>query len=350
MDCEQVQTPDKQQCDDVRPCFHVRFLGTAFHVPTRFRRSSPWGRGRSLCLGRCTLYGKIFGSLFEGSMRGQSNLILVFINMLCRCNPDGTDDRNPRAIADETGLPLKTVQDVLLTLESPDPESRTPDNEGRRIRLLDAHRKWGWCIINYAKYQEIRSEIDRREQNRRASAKYRQQNDDASAAVSSRQHKSAASAPVAVTVAVTGTISESINTPPVSSEPGFSLQPQELPGIPPPPPKPPDPEIQYMVRLGSLFRRKSTTPWSSKEEKKIYDLKTCDADIQLIEWFYGEPRKNRKPTDTDLWKHDLVTLLNNWTSALDRARSFKAKPQGHCTPGKPIPAATYEEAVARMGL
>ena len=145
------------------------------------------------------MYGKIFGSLFDGSMRGQPNLILVFVNMLCRCNPDGTDDRHARVISDEIGLPLATVKECLVALESPDTESRTPDQDGRRLVRLDFHRDWGWKIVNYDKYQVMRSEIDRREQNRLAQQRHRQH---LSAPVSTDKHCQPPSAPVAVAVAV----------------------------------------------------------------------------------------------------------------------------------------------------
>jgi len=49
------------------------------------------------------MYARIFSSLFDGSMRGQSDLILVFVNVLCHVDQDGIVDRHWRAIADETG-------------------------------------------------------------------------------------------------------------------------------------------------------------------------------------------------------------------------------------------------------
>lgn len=119
------------------------------------------------------MYAKIFASLFGGSMRGQSDVILVFVNMLATCDADGTVDKTQRVIADETGLPLERVQTALAVLESPDPDSRTPDLEGRRIVRLEEHRSWGWSIVNYAKYRAMRDDESRREQVREAVRKYR---------------------------------------------------------------------------------------------------------------------------------------------------------------------------------
>lgn len=119
------------------------------------------------------MYAKVFSSLFDGSMRGQPDLILVFINMLTRCDSDGCVDRTPRAIADETGLPIERVKDAIKMLESPDSESRTPDMEGRRIVLVSGDRTWGWQIVNFRKYRSIRDEQSRRQQNREAQQRYK---------------------------------------------------------------------------------------------------------------------------------------------------------------------------------
>ena len=119
------------------------------------------------------MYCKLFASLYQGTLRGKANEILVFTNLLAHCDQEGNVDKHPRAIADEIGLPLEIVQEVLTVLEGPDPESRTKDENGARIILLDDHRKWGWHVVNYLKYREIRNEDDRRKANREAQARRR---------------------------------------------------------------------------------------------------------------------------------------------------------------------------------
>ena len=108
------------------------------------------------------MYAKIFGSLFDGSMRGEPDLILVFVNMLTRCDKNGVDDRVPRAISDEVGLSLERVDSAIQKLEGSDAYSRSRNNDGRRIELIDPERPWGWVIINYDKYRQIRKADDRR--------------------------------------------------------------------------------------------------------------------------------------------------------------------------------------------
>lgn len=120
------------------------------------------------------MYAKIFSSLYNGSLRGNAHGILVFTNLLAHCDRDGTVDIHPRAIADEVGISVSDVRAALAHLEAPDPESRTPDCEGRRIVRMDEHRDWGWRVVNHEKYRQIRSDEDRREQNRLAQHKRRE--------------------------------------------------------------------------------------------------------------------------------------------------------------------------------
>lgn len=93
--------------------------------------------------------------------------------MLAHADAAGWVDIHPRAIAEETGLSVEAVKTAIAELEAPDPESRSPDEEGRRIVLLDGHRAWGWRIVNHGKYRAIRNEEDRREQNRLAQQRFR---------------------------------------------------------------------------------------------------------------------------------------------------------------------------------
>ena len=112
------------------------------------------------------MYAKVFKSMYEGTLRGHSDAQLVFVNMLANADAHGQVDRHFRAIGDETGLTVDEVRAAVTFLEAPDRESRTPEHEGRRIVRMDSHRDWGWNIVNYGRYRDIRSASDRREKNR----------------------------------------------------------------------------------------------------------------------------------------------------------------------------------------
>ena len=137
------------------------------------------------------MYAKLFASLYNGTLRGRANPILVFTNLLAHADRHGYVDMHFTAISDEVGISVDEVKSAILELEAPDSESRSPDENGRRLIRLDEHRAWGWRIVNAKKYREIRNEEERREQNRLNQAEYRKRK---SAEVSSRQRMSGVSA------------------------------------------------------------------------------------------------------------------------------------------------------------
>jgi len=108
------------------------------------------------------MYGKIFSSMFEGSLYGNPDAIIVMMVLIVLADSEGCVDMTPGAIAARTSFPLETVKRGLAKLSEPDPNSRTDTEDGRRIVLLDDHRDWGWRLVNYAKYREIRTAEERR--------------------------------------------------------------------------------------------------------------------------------------------------------------------------------------------
>lgn len=81
--------------------------------------------------------------------------------MLKLCTQDGYLDMTPEAIAARTRVPLKMVKDAIAELEAPDALSRTRDHDGKRLIRIDPERPWGWRIVNYVKYRQIKKEFDR---------------------------------------------------------------------------------------------------------------------------------------------------------------------------------------------
>jgi len=105
-------------------------------------------------------------------MRGKSDPLFVFVNLLTHSDQHGIVDRHWRAIADETGLSQERITKAIEFLESPDNESRTPDEEGRRIVRIDTHRAWGWRIVNHTKYRDLCTKT----QNAERQARFRKSN------------------------------------------------------------------------------------------------------------------------------------------------------------------------------
>jgi len=108
------------------------------------------------------MYAKVFSQIFNSSIADDYKVRHVFQDLLVLCDQFGVVDMTPQSISAQTRVPLKMVMAALTKLQSPDPRSRSPDEDGRRLVLLDSHRDWGWRIVNYAKYRAIRNGFDKR--------------------------------------------------------------------------------------------------------------------------------------------------------------------------------------------
>ena len=109
------------------------------------------------------MYGKLFVSMFSGSLYGHWQAIVTFQQMIILADKDGTVEMTPAAISATTSIPLDIIEAGITLLEAPDPNSRTPDEDGRRLLRINPSRPWGWHITNYAYYRAIRTAEDRRE-------------------------------------------------------------------------------------------------------------------------------------------------------------------------------------------
>lgn len=84
-------------------------------------------------------------------------------------------------------------------------------------------------------------------------------------------------------------------------------------------------------RMGSWFKRRDTTPYGDKERaayKKHAVGKLDEEDVSILEQYYLA----QIAPDEDNRRHDLVTLLNNWSGELDRARRWASK----TSPSRPV--------------
>jgi hypothetical protein len=126
------------------------------------------------------MYGKVFASMYDGSLRTKSpwEALVTFQQMIVLANKHGELDMTADALSFRTGIPLEIIKTGIAALEQPDPDSRTPGEDGRRIVLLDPEgRNWGWRIVNYPIYRDMRNAEERREymrllmQDRRAAKK-----------------------------------------------------------------------------------------------------------------------------------------------------------------------------------
>lgn len=100
------------------------------------------------------MFAKVFSQILDSSLSENYLTRLVFEDFLKLSTNSGIVDMTPECIARRTNVPLDIVRRGIANLEAPDPLSRTPDMDGRRIMRLDGHREWGWRIVNFEKYRQ----------------------------------------------------------------------------------------------------------------------------------------------------------------------------------------------------
>ena len=118
------------------------------------------------------MYAKIFTQILDSSISRNPELRHIWIDLLLLADQDGIIDMPIDAIAIRTRLPEERIRWAIDQLTSPDPDSRSPAEEGRRLIPLEG-RPWGWQVVNYIAYRETRNEGQRRRQNAEAQARRR---------------------------------------------------------------------------------------------------------------------------------------------------------------------------------
>jgi hypothetical protein len=94
---------------------------------------------------------KLDGNIIFSSIMGEDDSVFrVWIIILATCKRDGVSPATTIFISNITRKPLEEIERCIKVLESPDKNSRTPNNEGRRIKRVDG----GFFVFNYEKYRE----------------------------------------------------------------------------------------------------------------------------------------------------------------------------------------------------
>lgn len=94
---------------------------------------------------------KLFSGITESSIWVQPHHVLrVWIGMLARADHDGNVEGSIPGFASLCRVEVEEMREAVEVLSAPDPDSRDPENEGRRIKAFNG----GWEVLNYRKYRE----------------------------------------------------------------------------------------------------------------------------------------------------------------------------------------------------
>jgi len=107
------------------------------------------------------MYGKIFRSMYEGSLCGQWEALVTFQQMIVLCDCEGFVDMSIDAMHRTTTIPIKILEKGVSMLEKPDPSSRNPNEDG--CRIIKIRESFGWKIVNYEYYSKMSKYCHRKE-------------------------------------------------------------------------------------------------------------------------------------------------------------------------------------------
>lgn len=117
--------------------------------------------GREGCVS--LTFTKLFSSITESTIWMEPHATrLVWITMLAMTDANGFVFGSVPGLAHRARVTVEECREALRTLLEPDPDSRTPDHEGRRVAVIDG----GWQLLNHAKYRRILSVESIRESKR----------------------------------------------------------------------------------------------------------------------------------------------------------------------------------------
>jgi hypothetical protein len=116
------------------------------------------------------MYAKLFSSITESSLWSEPKEVrLLFVTMLAKADQVGFVEASVIGLARVANLTVEETEAALEVLRSPDPYSKNPANEGRRI--LDV--PGGFMLLNYEDYRDRRNTEERREYMREYMREYR---------------------------------------------------------------------------------------------------------------------------------------------------------------------------------
>lgn len=98
-----------------------------------------------------------------------SSTRILWITMLAMADQHGEVMASIPGLARRANIPLEDCKAGLEVLMGPDEYSRTPDDDGRRIVVIDG----GWQILNYQKYREKGWEEEQKRKKRERQQRYR---------------------------------------------------------------------------------------------------------------------------------------------------------------------------------
>lgn len=91
----------------------------------------------------------VTSSVWEGPYHQR----IAWMALMVTCKTNGISPITEASLYRVANITKEEADDAILAFTSPDPKSRTPDNEGRRIERVSG----GFRLLNYFQYRDIRT-------------------------------------------------------------------------------------------------------------------------------------------------------------------------------------------------
>jgi hypothetical protein len=95
---------------------------------------------------------------------------IVWFALMAMADKNGEVQASIPGLANIARVPIEDCRKAIQTFLSPDSDSRSKDNDGRRLMEIDG----GWYLINHPKYRKLASDEDRREKAAIRQARWRE--------------------------------------------------------------------------------------------------------------------------------------------------------------------------------
>jgi len=233
--------------------------------------------------------------------------------MLAMSDQNGEVHASIPGLARIAGIDIASTEKAIQAFLSPDPYSRTPDNEGRRVAKIDG----GWELLNHAKYRLMASKEDSKASSAARVKRHRDRKAEAEAKRKAEAERNATVTDCNASVTVGRDIAEAeadtkaeIRIPP-NPQGGKERESKNLPKSP------------EAIRISQLYGRRLTTKWSDKEIRAFKAIGPINADDLDLVCAYTESEKAKGENGRQ--RRDLLTFLNNFTGEVDRAKAAPSK-------------------------
>ena len=249
-------------------------------------------------------YTKLFNSIVTSTIWTEDDKTrIVWVTMLALADKNGEVQGSVPGLARVAGVPVDATREAIAKFLAPDLDSRTKDDEGKRIEEIDG----GWALLNHDKYRAMASKDERKDA---AAERQRRKRD--------KDKRNNPVTPVTPCHALSQVVTQKRDIAEAEAEAEAEADAEaELSNEPPLPPRGqkewnPDP---IQIRLNALYRRRPSNPWDAKMLKTYRAISFDDEEIALVEKFHADPEAYKRKS--------LSTLLNTWDEEVDRARMHR---------------------------